>query len=257
MILKKFKHIFLLILIATMTQVQMVSGLELIDPELIVAFNSEASIEEMIEDIPEEASLDDPFLMLINRDNRIEEDVWMDFAWTPSGHQYNALISDPFNQMITAGEAEGHYYQTVSAYRTMAFQASNFDSRYYMYINEGYSDADAFYMTDLFVAPADATEHATGLAFDLLGYDWNEYGRDLHQAYGQYSSAIWLAENAYQFGFILRYPRDKTHITGYEYEPWHFRYVGREHAEFMYKHGITLEEYLTLIDLRNQAKEEE
>lgn len=257
MILKKFKAIFLLMLVGVMLPIQAVSGLELIDPELIVPFNSEATVEEMIEELPESASLDDSFLILINRDNRIEEDILMDFAWTASGHQYNALITEPFNEMITAAEVEGHYYQTVSAHRTMAYQANNFDSRYYMYINEGYSEADAFYMTDLFVAPADATEHSTGLAFDLLGYDWNEYGRDLHQAYGQYPSAIWLAENAHEYGFILRYLRDKTHITGYEYEPWHFRYVGEEHAEFMYKHGITLEEYLTLIDLRDQAKEEE
>lgn len=239
--------IFMLFLMAP----QSVAALTLLEAEDIEPLYSDLTIEELIEALPESASLDDPYLMLINRENRIEADLDMEFAATASGHYYDASIRDDFNALITAAEEAGYYYQTISAYRTMAYQAANFDGRYYGYINDGYSEADAFYMTDLFVAPADATEHSTGLAFDLLGYDYNEYGRDLHQVYGQYGSAIWLAENSQDYGFILRYMQGKTPITGYEYEPWHFRFVGVEHAQFMHEHGILLEEYLTLIDLRD------
>lgn len=231
---------------------QSAAALTLLEAEDIEPLYSDLTTEELIKALPESASLDDPNLMLINRENRIEADLHMEFAATASGHYYDAAIRDDFNALITAAEEVGYHYQTISAYRTMAYQAANFDGRYYGYINEGYSEADAFYMTDMFVAPSDATEHSTGLAFDLLGYDYNEYGRDLHQVYGQYGSAIWLAENSQDYGFVLRYMQGKTHITGYEYEPWHFRFVGVEHAQFMHEYGLSLEEYLSLINLREE-----
>lgn len=249
------RNTVLMMVVMLVIPITSVSGVVVLDPELIEPYGSDATVEELIAALPETAKLDNKELMLINRDNRIEADIPMDFAVTGSGHYYDAAIVDQFHALISAAEAEGHYYQTVSAYRTMAYQAANFDSRYYMYINDGVSEADAYYMTDLFVAAPDATEHSTGLAFDLLGYDWNEYGRDLHQAYGQYPSAIWLAENGHNYGFVVRYPEGKTHITGYEYEPWHIRYVGVENAAFMYEHGLTLEEYVTLISMRDTEEE--
>lgn len=248
---KMFHRLLLILMVLFMVPLQSVAAVTLIDPELIEATKSDLTVEELIEALPKDASLDDPYLLLINRDNRIESDLYMEFAWTGSGESYDATIVEPFTELITAAEEAGHYFETISAYRTMAYQEANFNGRYGMYIADGYSEADAFYMTDMFVAPADATEHSTGLAFDLLGLDWQEYGRDLHQAYGQYPSAIWLAEHGHEYGFILRYLEGKSHITGYEYEPWHIRYVGVEHANFMYEHGLTLEEYLTLISLRD------
>ena len=247
----KWRYFLMTMVVLLTLPVKTIGAIELIDTE---PFKSDLTVEELVEALPEDASLDDPALMLINRENRLEADLDMEFAWTGTGHAYNANIFEEFNALITAAEQAGYYFETVSAHRTIAYQAMNFDSRYNMYIADGYSDADAFYMTDMFIAPADATEHSTGLAFDLLGTDWQEYGRDLHQAYGQYGSAIWLAENGHDYGFILRYLEGKTHITGYEYEPWHIRYVGKDHASFMYEHGLTLEEYLALINLRDTAE---
>lgn len=247
-------RIVLLTMLLILLPLRSVLALNLLDESVIVPLYKEATVEEMIEALPESASLDDPFLMLINHENRITEDVQMEFAVTGSGEYYNADITEPFNNLMTAAEAEGYSYQTVSAYRTMAYQAANFDNRYNMYINEGYSEADAYYYTEMFVAPADATEHSTGLAFDLLGYDYQEHGRDLHQVYGQYGSAIWLAENGHEYGFVIRYLDGKQDITSYEYEPWHIRYVGVENASYMYEYGLSLEEYLTLINLRDQKE---
>lgn len=257
--MKRSKERFILILMAglMLMPISNVFALELVDSEMIRPTDPDVTIEEMIQNLPETATLDNPDLLLINRDNRLEADLEMEFAATGSGHIYNAEIAEAFDALITAGELEGHSFQTVSAHRTMAFQANNFDSRYYMYINEGYSEDDAFYMTDLFVAPADATEHSTGLAFDLLGYDYNEYGRDLHQVYGTYPSAIWLSEEGFEYGFVVRYLEGKTDITGYEYEPWHIRYVGVENAKFMQEYGLTLEEYLSLIQLRDETMSED
>lgn len=84
------------------------------------------------------------------------------------------------------------------------------------------------------------SEHQTGLAFDLGG----QMKYWLEMEFADTQEGIWLSENAHRFGFILRYPKGKEDITGYAYEPWHFRYVGREHAERIYSEGLTLEEYL-------------
>lgn len=87
-----------------------------------------------------------------------------------------------------------------------------------------------------YVAKPGKSEHQSGLAIDVT----NEA-----RAFGKTSpEAQWLAKNAYRFGFILRYPEGKEDITGYNYEPWHIRYVGKEAAKEIYDRGITLEEYL-------------
>ncbi|MGM0396513.1 MAG: D-alanyl-D-alanine carboxypeptidase family protein [Bacillota bacterium] len=84
------------------------------------------------------------------------------------------------------------------------------------------------------------SEHQTGLAFDLGG----QMKYWLEPEFTDTEEGIWLRENAHRFGFILRYPEDKEHITGYAYEPWHFRYVGEDQARRIYEEGLTLEEFL-------------
>jgi len=84
------------------------------------------------------------------------------------------------------------------------------------------------------------SEHQTGLAMDLTS---SKVGYDLVQSFGTTAEGVWLRENVHLFGFIIRYPKGKEHITGYSYEPWHVRYVGLEVAEYIYTHELTLEEY--------------
>lgn len=84
------------------------------------------------------------------------------------------------------------------------------------------------------------SEHQTGLAFDIGG----EMKCWMDVAFAETIEAIWLRDNAHNFGFILRYPEGKTDVTGYGFEPWHFRYVGTEHATEIFKNNLTLEEYL-------------
>jgi len=85
------------------------------------------------------------------------------------------------------------------------------------------------------------SEHQTGLAIDVSS---PEVGGLLVTSFGETEAGRWLAQNAPQYGFIIRYPRDKEDVTGYAYEPWHLRYVGTEHALVMAERGLTLEEYL-------------
>jgi D-alanyl-D-alanine carboxypeptidase len=97
-----------------------------------------------------------------------------------------------------------------------------------------------------FALPPKHSEHHTGLAADILavGIPMGEMGSS--------AQGRWLAENSYRYGLILRYPRGAEGITGIQFEPWHFRYVGREHAYFMRKHGLVLEEYIALLHERGE-----
>ena len=87
------------------------------------------------------------------------------------------------------------------------------------------------------------SEHNAGLAADISSMDWKG---EITESFENTKEFEWLDKNAHKFGFILRYPRGKEHITGITYEPWHYRYVGRRHAECMKRMGVTLEEYLEL-----------
>lgn len=95
------------------------------------------------------------------------------------------------------------------------------------------------------VAKPGQSEHQTGLAMDLEGE--SSLGTGLTNAFGETPEGIWLAENCADYGYIIRYPQDKTRITGYVYEPWHIRYVGVEAAKEITSLGLTLEEYILLI----------
>ena len=95
------------------------------------------------------------------------------------------------------------------------------------------------------VAKPGYSEHQTGLAMDIEGE--TTLGTGLTAAFGESPEGIWVAEHCYEYGFIIRYPKDKTSITGYIYEPWHIRYVGIEAATEITQLGVTFEEYILLI----------
>ncbi|HRV75814.1 MAG: M15 family metallopeptidase [Candidatus Nomurabacteria bacterium] len=97
-----------------------------------------------------------------------------------------------------------------------------------------------------FSAEPGHSEHQTGLAFDLSYKDKKCY---LEVCFGDTQAGKWLADNSYKYGFILRYPDGKTDITGYQYEPWHFRYVGKDIAKEIFEKRITYEEYLSSLSL--------
>lgn len=107
---------------------------------------------------------------------------------------------------------------------------------------EGYVAKDGQEKADRYSARPGFSEHQTGLAFDI-----GESGAEQHWAaasFGDTEAGKWVAENAYRYGFILRYPEGKEQLTGYMHESWHFRYVGKEAAKEIYEADITLEEYL-------------
>lgn len=138
-------------------------------------------------------------------------------------------LQEMFDDMYAAGYSP--YVR--EGYRTYQDQQAIMDERIQRHLAEGYSYEGAVEMAERYVAVPGTSEHQLGLAVDINAADGNEYG-----------VYWWLSAYAYQYGFILRYPEGSEYITGYDYEPWHYRYVGKEAASYIYQNGLTLEEYL-------------
>lgn len=129
-----------------------------------------------------------------------------------------------------------------SAYRTYAYQEWLF--HYYiedeMAKDPSLSREQAKKLVLVYSAAPGTSEHQSGLSVDLM----TNTMRELDESFATYPVYDWLTENAWKFGFVLRFPKDKTDITGYQYEPWHYRFVGRDAAYQMWKDGLCLEEFL-------------
>ena len=142
--------------------------------------------------------------------------------------------------MITDCNKECPQAMVVSAYRSHEQQTNNYNNKVKFYVNQGYSQEDAEREAAKVIAIPGTSEHQLGLAVDVI--DTRFWALEEEQA--DLPAQQWLMENCWKYGFILRYPADKTHVTGIIYEPWHYRYVGKELAAELHELGITLEEYI-------------
>lgn len=133
--------------------------------------------------------------------------------------------------LFEKAKEEGIYLMAVAGYRTYDFQEM-------LYNNEVSMNGKEY--ADKYVARPGYSEHHTGLVIDLMSAD----DVSLTEDFDQTVEFRWLQENMSDYGFILRYPKGKEHITGYNYEPWHIRYVGVDIAKEIEESGLTLEEYL-------------
>lgn len=136
--------------------------------------------------------------------------------------------------MFDAARKDGIYPVVWEGYRTYEEQQKILDDKIKAYINEGYSQSRAERTAKEWVALPGTSEHQLGIAVDINA-DKSKSSND--EVY------TWLAANAHNYGFILRYPQGKQEITGTSYEPWHYRYVGVDAAWEIYERGICLEEY--------------
>ena len=179
-------------------------------------------------------------LVLVNGEYPMEEGYVPELVEIQDGYSVDARIEDATNEMLKAAKEAGLDVQICSAYRSVDKQASVFNESMDERIKSGMNYLEAFQETSLNVAAPGTSEHALGLALDLISSQYQE----LDERQQETPEARWLAENCYKYGFILRYPPEKTNITGIIYEPWHYRYVGVEHAAKIMELEITLEEYL-------------
>ena len=214
------------------------------------------ALAQLLADLPKEVDVDSAQYQLVNKLNPLLTEPVMDFAYANSGKVYNAAITDAYTALIDGATDASYTLATISAHRTIAYQAQNVENGFQDYLAQGYSESEARDLTNAYFAPAQASEHSTGLAFDWLGTEWTSIGGSLDEAYADQPSAQWLSENAQDYGFILRYPQGKEQVTGYSFEPWHYRYVGVEAAQYITKYDITLEEFLALVNYQTALTEE-
>lgn len=182
---------------------------------------------------------DDWRLVLINKQHSVPEDYTFELGYINSAMRCDDRIIDDLRSMLQAAKDEDVSLQICSPYRDQARQEYLFNRKITRYMNQGMSFVEAHQVASQAVTVPGASEHQIGLALDIV---CNEY-ITLDEGFGETDAGIWLAENSYRYGFILRYPKGKEYITGIEYEPWHFRYVGVEAATVITRNGITLEEF--------------
>ena len=200
------------------------------------------------------ASSADWNLVLVNRENQLAEEIVMELYLTASGYQIDSRIQEPYLQLMEAGKAAGMDFTMISGYRSIEQQQTNYDVNYQNYLASGLSEEEARTKTEEYIALPNASEHITGLAVDITSTALaNQEGNSgLFPDLENYPEGLWLKENAPKFGFILRYPKAKEAITGINFEPWHFRYVGIENAMYMTEKNLTLEEYIAILK-QNEA----
>lgn len=191
-------------------------------------------------------------LMLVNKSHPLPADYVPDFATVDIAYYYSAQKDNRFDaraaryldSMVADSRKEGANLVIVSGYRSPAYQQQNFRDDVNSLIKQGYTSSQAESITATTVAPPGTSEHETGLAVDVVTYGWFVKNTDLNETFDQTPAFRWLSDHAADYGFILRYPKGKESITGYSYEPWHYRFVGLDKAKTIRDSGLCLEEYL-------------
>lgn len=178
-------------------------------------------------------------LILANKWNPILDDYDVDLTQLSNGQYVDTRIYPDLQEMLNATREDGVYPVVAAGYRTAQKQQSLMDDKITELKAMGYSAADAKKEAETWVAIPGTSEHQLGIAVDINADGIHSAGTEVYE---------WLSKNAWKYGFILRYPSDKTDITGCSYEPWHYRYVGKEAAEEIYRQGLCLEEYLNTYD---------
>ena len=179
--------------------------------------------------VPEEWNL-----IVVNRWNELPEDYDVELTELSNGQMVDSRIYPYLQEMFDAARTEDVYPVVREGYRTAEEQQEILDDKIQSYINQGYSQVKAERTAKEWVALPGTSEHQLGIAVDINADKSKCSHEDVYE---------WLAENAYKYGFVLRYPPGKQKITGTSYEPWHYRYVGEEAAKEIYEREICLEEY--------------
>lgn len=180
-------------------------------------------------------------LVLISESNPLDTEYRPELAEVVEGKFVDARIMPELSQMLEDAVGDGMQMYVLSAYRDYESQWEVFNTTMVDWINQGKSPLEAYEETKKSVAVPGTSEHASGLALDIVS---TKYG-ELDDKQAETEEAKWLAENCWKYGFILRYPPEKSEITGIVFEPWHYRYVGKEAAKEIKEKDVTLEEYLS------------
>lgn len=197
----------------------------------------------------EESSDLEQMPLLVNLWNPLPEDYTVELEKLDNGLQIAAEARPALEQMLSDCEAAGLDVTVCSAYRTESTQNRLYQNKIARLRAAGYSREEALAEAGRWVAPPGTSEHQTGLAVDIMATDYPV----LDEKQAQTAEQQWLMEHCWEYGFILRYPTDKSSVTGIGYEPWHYRYVGQEVAADIYARGICLEEYIAVPEVEGAS----
>lgn len=180
-----------------------------------------------------DTNIEENYLMLVNKYNKLSDTyVNSNLVNIEAKHGRNAKLEsktyEQYIKMYDAAKKQGLNLYIKSPYRSYSVQNNLYNN---------YVAKDGKKNADTYSARPGYSEHQTGLAFDLTSYSTN------FDTFENSQEFKWVKDNAHKYGFILRYPKGMEYITGYIYEPWHYRYVGEEVAKIIYEKGITFEEY--------------
>ncbi|MDR1409164.1 MAG: M15 family metallopeptidase [Oscillospiraceae bacterium] len=186
---------------------------------------------------PQQTDMEPWYLTLLNGKYCLPEGYEIDIAEVGNGTYLDRRVVPAYNEMYKAAKAAGHTLTPQSGWRRLSRQTSNLDGSITNWQKQGYSKIEATHKAlELIMLPG-CSEHNAGLAMDIITWD-------PAACFENTPAFAWLMEHGADYGFILRYPNDKTAITGVSFEPWHWRYVGKDAAKKIMTSGVCLEEYL-------------
>lgn len=188
----------------------------------------------------ERKEISDWRLVLVNKDNPLPENFTIELANIDRTRQFDKRAIGELQEMMKAMKKAGIYNIWIqSAYRSIEYQESLYDNKVNEYLKYGVTKEEAEKLTSEYINKPGESEHNLGLAVDF---------NKVNDNFKDTKAFKWLSENAKDYGFVMRYPEEKAEITGIEYEPWHWRYVGKEHAYKMEELDMCLEEYIEYLE---------
>ena len=174
-------------------------------------------------------------LNVINNYSPSTKYIGSQYCQNNDNYQIDERVYDDLITMIEAAKEDGIKLISVSAYRSYEKQQSLYKNKVNYYLKQGYSQKGAENKASTIVAIPGTSDHNLGLAVDF---------NYLEQRHESKPELVWLKEHAEEYGFVMRYAKDKENYTGVIYEPWHYRYVGKDHAKKMNQLNMCLEEYV-------------
>ena len=207
----------------------------------VLEVNSQSEENNSIEVVvPAKKEITDWRLRLVNKENPLPKDYKIELSNIDKTRQFDKRAIGELNNMLKDMKARGVQNVWVqSAYRSVEYQQNLYDKSINKYLKQGKSIEEAEALTLEYLNKPRESEHNLGLAVDFNNVD---------ERFENTKAYEWLNKNAEDYGFILRYPEDKANITGIEYEPWHWRYVGKENAVQMNDLNMCLEEYIEYLE---------
>ena len=179
-------------------------------------------------------------LILTNAEYPVPEDYTVELQMIPGTEQsVDVRIYEPLMEMLDAMREQGLAPIICSGYRTLDKQEKLFNRKVQSYVRSGHTKEESYALARQTISIPGSGEHCLGLAVDFYTKKYHK----LEKAFENTPEGKWLMEHAQEYGFIMRYGEDKVDITGIEYEPWHYRYVGVEAAEYIKEHNLSLEEF--------------